>query len=209
MLEGLRRSQRWVLAILIVALGLTFVFFLAVGGGSGFGSQGSAAVAVRVGKRQFDWRDVDRIRQRQIDEYRRTLGDAFDPSAAEQYLEQMAASALVESALLAREGERMGLRVGEGEMRAFLRSVPGGTTADGRIDREAWTAHAEREYGSVSRFEDALRDDLLARRCGRRPAWTTPRSTRCSRRTPRGCGPPTTSARPSSTSPSRCALATS
>jgi peptidyl-prolyl cis-trans isomerase D len=167
MLEGLRRSQRWVLAILIVALGLTFVFFLAVGGGSGFGSQGSAAVAVRVGKRQFDWRDVDRIRQRQIDEYRRTLGDAFDPSAAEQYLEQMAASALVESALLAREGERMGLRVGEGEMRAFLRSVPGGTTADGRIDREAWTAHAEREYGSVGRFEDALRDDLLARRAAR------------------------------------------
>jgi peptidyl-prolyl cis-trans isomerase D len=166
MLEGLRRSQRWVLSLLIVVLAATFVFFLAVGGGGGFGGAGPQ-VAVRVGDRQFDWRDVDRIRQRQIDEYRRTLGDAFDPTAAADYLEQMAANALVEGAILAREGERMGLRVGEGEMRAFLRSIPGGTTPDGRLDREAWTAHAEREYGSVARFEAALREDLLARRAAR------------------------------------------
>lgn len=162
MLEGLRRSQRWVLSVLIVVLAATFVFFLAVGGG-GLGGPGPQ-VAVRVGDRQFDWRDLDRIRQRQIEEYRRTLGDAFDPTAATEYLDQMAANALVEGAILAREGKRMGLRIGEGEMRAFLRSIPGGTTAEGRIDRDAWTAHAEREYGSVARFEAALREDLLARR---------------------------------------------
>ena len=167
MLDSLRRSQRWVLSVVIVALAGGLVFFLAVGGSFGRLRGQAPEIAVRVGDRQFDWRDLDRIRQRQIDEYRRALGDAFDPNAAAQYLEQMAANTLVESAILAREAQRMGLRIGEGEMRAFLRSVPGGTKPDGRLDREAWTAHAEREYGSVARFEAALREDLLARRTAR------------------------------------------
>jgi peptidyl-prolyl cis-trans isomerase D len=162
MLQVLRRGQRWVLWLVIVALAAGMVFFLAVGSGSWFGQP--AHVAVAVGSRQFDFRDFDRVRQQQIDEFRRTLGDAFDPQSAGEYLDQMAANSLVQVAILAQEGERLGLRVGEQEMRAFLRTVPGGTGSDGRLDRQAWTDHAEREYGSVARFEAALRDDLLARK---------------------------------------------
>ena len=166
MLQVLRRSQRWILWLVIFVLGGAFVFFLGSGRGSRFRGAG-AQVAVRVGDRQFDFRDLDRVRERQIQEYRRALGDAFDPSAAADYLDQLAAQSLVQLAILAEEAKRLGLRVGEGEIREYLRGVPGGTAADGRIDRDVWTQHAEREYGSVVRFEAALREDLLARKTSR------------------------------------------
>lgn len=162
MLKVLRRGQRWILAVSIVLVGGAFVVFVP-GTGDQWGST-SDHVAVAVGDRQFDFRDLDRMRQQQIAEFRRTLGDAFDPETASEYLDQMAATSLVQVAILAQEAERLGLRVGEQEMREFLRSVPGGTAPDGRIDRSAWIDHAEREYGSVTRFEAALRDDLLARK---------------------------------------------
>ena len=93
MLQIMRRGQRWVLWFVIVVVGGAFVFFLGSGGGSGPSS--SAQVAVRVGDRKFDFRDLDRVRQAQIAEYRRVLGDAFDPEAARDYLDQMAAGSLV------------------------------------------------------------------------------------------------------------------
>jgi peptidyl-prolyl cis-trans isomerase D len=165
MLQVLRRGQRWVMALVVVAVGGGMVFFLAVGGG--WGRQAQPHIAVTVGDRQFDWRDFERVRQRHADEFRRALGDAFDAEQAADYLDQSAAGSLVQMAILAEEGERLGLRVAPEEMREYLRGVPGGTGADGRIDRDAWTQHAEREYGSVSRFEAALRDDLLARKASR------------------------------------------
>jgi peptidyl-prolyl cis-trans isomerase D len=165
MLQVLRRGQRWILWLVIFLVGGAFVFFLGSGGGSPFGP--SAQVAVGVGDRQFDFRDLDRVRERQIQEYRRALGDAFDPSAAADYLDQLAAQSLVQLAILAGEAERLGLRVGPEEIREYLRAIPGGTAPDGRIDRDAWTQHAEREYGSVVRFEAALREDLLARKAAR------------------------------------------
>lgn len=166
MLQVLRRGQRWILWLVIVVVGGAFVVLYGSGSGGGGGMSGPQ-VAIRVGKRQFDYRDFDRIRQSQIAEYRRALGDSFDPEAAGPYLDQLAAGTLVQMAILAGEAERMGLRVGPDEIRAYLRTVPGGIDAEGRLDREAWTNHAEREYGSVSRFEAALRDELLARKAGR------------------------------------------
>jgi len=165
MLQIMRRGQRWILWVVIFVVGAAFVFFLGSGGGGGMAP--GAQVAVRVGEREFDFRDLDRVRQAQIAEYRRALGDAFDPEAAGDYLDQLAAGSLVQMAILAGEAERLGLRVGPSEIREYLRAVPGGLDAEGRLDRRIWTDHAEREYGSVTRFEAALRDELLARKAGR------------------------------------------
>jgi len=165
MLQIMRRGQRWILWVVIFVVGGAFVFFLGSGGGGGPAT--SAQVAVRVGDRQFDFRDLDRVRQAQIAEYRRVLGDAFDPEAARDYLDQMAAGSLVQLAILAGEAERLGLRVGPKEMRDYLRTVPGGLDSEGRLDRQIWTDHAEREYGSVTRFEAAIRDQLLAQKAQR------------------------------------------
>jgi peptidyl-prolyl cis-trans isomerase D len=163
MLQILRRGQRWILSLVILVIGFAFVFFL--GGGSVQSPFGpSAKVAVAAGDREFDFREWDRTREAIVNDYRRALGESFDPEAARDVLDQMTANRLVSRAILAAEAERLGLRVGQDELRDFLRSTPGGAGTDGRIDREAWLQYAERDYGSVSRFEDALREDLLAQK---------------------------------------------
>jgi peptidyl-prolyl cis-trans isomerase D len=163
MLQILRRGQRWILSLVILVIGFAFVFFL--GGGSFQSPFGiSPQVAVAVGDRAYDYREFDRTRQALVDDYRRALGDSFDPETARDTLDQQTASRLVSRAILAAEAERLGLRVGTAELRDFLRSTPGGAGTDGRIDRDAWLQYAERDYGSVSRFEDALREDLMAQK---------------------------------------------
>lgn len=163
MLQILRRGQRWILSLVILVIGFAFVFFL--GGGSFQSPFGvSPQVAVAVGDRLYDYREFDRTRQALVDDYRRALGDSFDPETARDAIDQQTASRLVSRAILAAEAERLGLRVGTDELRTFLRSTPGGSGTDGRIDRDAWLQYAERDYGSVSRFEDALREDLMAQK---------------------------------------------
>ena len=94
MLQIMRRGQRWIMWFVIVVVGGAFVFFLGSGGG-GPGGAAPQYVAVDVDGRRYDMRDVDRVRQRQVAEYRRTLGDAFDPETAADFLDEMAARVLV------------------------------------------------------------------------------------------------------------------
>ena len=83
MLEVLRRSQRWIMWIVIVGVGLVFTVF--VGAGSPTLNPGAAAV-VQVSDFRFDPRDVERVRRIQEQEYRRILGDAYDSTAASAIL---------------------------------------------------------------------------------------------------------------------------
>jgi peptidyl-prolyl cis-trans isomerase D len=166
MLAVLRRGQRWILWLVIVGVGAVFVLYLGIG--SGFdGGAGDPETVVAVGERRYDARDVLRVRARQEEEYRRVLGDGFDAEAASDFLDENAASLLMRVALLAGEAERLGLRASDDEVRAYLRSIPGVLGEDGKVDRDAITQWAEREYGSLKRFQQALRDDLLARKLGR------------------------------------------
>jgi len=143
MLRFMRRSSRWVMWIVIIAV-------------------------VAVGDRSYDTRDVLRVRQSQEAQLRQNLGDAFDPDAASDYLDQSAASMLLRQALLAREAERMGLTVSDAEIRGYLRELPGAADEEGRLQREVITAYAERNFGSLRRFQEALRDELLAAKASRR-----------------------------------------
>jgi peptidyl-prolyl cis-trans isomerase D len=166
MLQIMRRGQRWIMWFVIVVVGGAFVFFLGGGGGL-LGGGPPQYVAVDVDGRRYDMRDVDRVRQRQVAEFRRTLGDAFDPDTAADYLDEMAARTLIRRAILAREAERMGIRVTDAEVREYLRAIPGAADDEGRIDQDIVTTYAEREYGTLVRFEASLRDDLLAQKTSR------------------------------------------
>ena len=141
-----------------------FVLYLGVGGGSG--ASGNASTVVAVGGRQFDARDVLRVRQRQEEEYRRVLGDGFDPKAASDQLDESAAGLLLRTALLADEAHRVDLRVSDAEVRRYLRQLT--RAEDGTaLDQDLVINYAQREYGSLKRFQEALRDDLLAQKLAR------------------------------------------
>lgn len=168
MLRFMRRSSRWVMWIVIVGVGAVFVLYLGIGGG--FGRAPEADVVVAVGDRHFDARTVLRIRQQQEARLRSQLGDAFDPEAASEFLDQSAASQLLRQALLARAAERMGFTVSDAEVRAYLRRLPGALDEAGQLNRAGITAFAESNYGSLRRFQEALRDEILATKASRRIA---------------------------------------
>ncbi len=164
MLRTMRESSKWIMWLVIVAVGAVFVLYLGIGGG--FRGTGGADTVVDVDGRRFTARDVYRIRQRQEAEYRRALGDGFDATNAE-FLDEMAASTLLRMALLADAAEELGLRASDEEIRRYLRQIPGTVDESGRLDQMVITNYAERDYGSVRRFQEALRDELLVQKIGR------------------------------------------
>lgn len=165
MLRIMRESSQWIMWVVILGVGAVFVLYLGIGGG--FQSSGGPGVVVDVDGRRFTTRDVYRVRQRQEAEYRRVLGDDFDSSNASEFLDEMAASSLMRMALVAHTGEQMGLRVSDEEVRAYLKRMSGAVDESGRLDRDVITSYAEREYGSVRRFQEALRDEILMRKVSR------------------------------------------
>ena len=161
MLETLRRGQRWIMALVIAGVGFVFVFYLGLGGAPGGGGTGSNAV-VEVEELRFGPRDVDRVRRQQEQQYRQALGDAFDESAADQ-LDALAASILVNQAILAREARELGLVVSDDEVRDYVRrQIPGATDANGALHAEALRDWAEGEFGTESRFVELVRMEVLA-----------------------------------------------
>jgi len=164
MLRILRQGQRWVLWFVIVVVGGVFVFYLGVGGAGG--PQGEDTV-VEVAGRRYSTRDVDRVRRGLEESYRQRLGDSFDRDAIAPFLDESSARSLLRVGLLASEAERLGLQVTDPEIRDYLRSIPGAADPQGRIDREVVTQYAERNFGSVRRFQETLRDELLASKTNR------------------------------------------
>ncbi len=165
MLRTMRERSRWLMWLVIVGVGAVFVLYLGIGGGFR-GGPGVDSV-VEVDGRRFTARDVYRVRERQEAEYRRMLGDDFDAAGAADFLDQMAATMLMRLALLANAAEDLGLRVSDEEIRNYLKRIPGAVDDSGQLNQVAVTDHAERNFGSVRRFQEALRDELLVQKIGR------------------------------------------
>jgi peptidyl-prolyl cis-trans isomerase D len=161
MLETLRRGQRWIMALVIAGVGFVFVFYLGLGGAPGGGGSGAGAV-VEVDDLRFGPRDVDRVRRQQEEQYRQALGDAFDESAADQ-LDALAASLLVNQAILSREARQLGLVASDEEVREYVRrQIPGAADESGRLQTQALREWAEGEFGTEARFVELVRMEVLA-----------------------------------------------
>jgi peptidyl-prolyl cis-trans isomerase D len=164
MLRILRKGSRAVLWVVIIGVGAVFVLYLGFQG-SFAPAEGSGPV-VQVGDVSFEGRDLERVRFGMEQRYREALGDQFDAEQARSFLVDSAASTLLRSGLLAFLGEQLGLSVSDAEVREYLRSS--GLVDDaGKLDRAAITDYAEREFGSVRRFQERLRGDLLAEKTSR------------------------------------------
>ena len=161
MLETLRRGSRWLMILIIGAIALVFTLYLGFQGS--FQRANPEGVVIRVAERSYDLRDFDRYRLNLENAFRQQMGDAFDATAAKDYIDQSAASALLRNGLFAYEAERMGLVAGDDEVRDYFRSIPGVLDSDGTVLEDV-VANIERQYGNATRFRAALRDELLARK---------------------------------------------
>jgi peptidyl-prolyl cis-trans isomerase D len=163
-LDVLRRGSRAVLWVVIIGVGSVFVLYLGFQGS--FAPSAAGGAVVRAGDYAFDGRDLDRVYQNTVQGYREALGDQFDAEAARGFLVDSAGNALLRQALLAWQGERMGLTTSDAEIRDYLRQI-GFADGEGRLDRDRITQVAESEFGSVRRFQERVRTDLLADKTAR------------------------------------------
>lgn len=161
----LRSGQRWILWIVIVGVGGVFAFTFGLGGGSV--QQSQAGDVVIVDKQRFTLRDLARIRDRQEAKYRERFGDTVDTLVEGGQLDEFAAETLVRFGILTREAQELGLVVTDREVRDYLKNISGAVSEEGTLNRDAVTQFAEREYGSVRRFQEQIRGELLSRKFSR------------------------------------------
>ncbi len=164
MLQILRRGSRVVLWVVIIGVGGVFVLYLGFQGS--FAPAPGSSPVVRAGHYSFDGRDFERVRQGMEQRYREALGEQFDAEAARGFLVESAGGVLLRSALLAWQGDHMGLTASDAEIRDYLKDS-GLADGEGRLDRERITQYAESEFGSLRRFQERLRAELLAEKTAR------------------------------------------
>lgn len=166
MLRFIRQGQRWIVTAMVVAIGAVFILFFGPWDFSQTG--GSEDVPVVVDGEQFDRQDVLRVRQQLEQRYREAMGDQFDAAAASLQLQDQAVRQIVDRAILAAEARRLGLAASDKEVDQLIRQTFSDfRDEDGRLSEERARNYVVYEWGSVRRFKEEVRNDIVLRKLGR------------------------------------------
>ncbi len=141
----------WILmAMLILGLG-------------GFGARnfgGSVQSIGTVGDREIDVRDYARALQREISAVSAQVGQPLSFEQAQALgIDQAVQARVLASAALDNEADRIGLSVGDEEVRKRLMAVPAFQGIDGKFDRDTYALTLKQEGLSEGEFETKLRDE--------------------------------------------------
>jgi len=166
MLRFIRQGQRWLVTALVAAIGGVFVLFF--GPWDFSRNAGSTNTPISVDGVQYTSDDLARVRSNIEQQYRDSLGDQFDAVSKNLQIPDRAVRQLVDRAILAGEARRMGLAAGTGEVDGVIREAFSGfRDDDGHLDEEQARAYVVYEWGSVRRFKQEVRTDVLLRKLGR------------------------------------------
>jgi peptidyl-prolyl cis-trans isomerase D len=155
MLKFIRRGQRWVTALFVVAIGGAFVFFIGLGGPL-TGPSGGALI--EVGPYRFGLREFERSRAQREQSFQEQLGDQYDAKAVEDMLIDLAARDLIDRAVMALAAQDLGIAVAKREVERSVLTVPAFRDEQGRFDAERFENWAQWEYGSQRNF---LREERM------------------------------------------------
>lgn len=141
----------WILmAMLVLGLG-------------GFGARnfgGSTTALGTVGDREIDLRDYARALQREISAVSAQIGQPLSFTQAEAFgIDRTVQARVIASAALDNEADRIGLSVGDAEVRKQLMAVPAFQGLDGKFDRDTYALTLKQEGLSETAFEAKLRDE--------------------------------------------------
>lgn len=155
MMRILRQGQRWIIAALIGTVGLVFVVTFGVG--TGRLSRPSDTV-IAVGKEAYSLRHVARIRSNIEEQYRKQMKIDSESKEFRKILNQTALQTAVQQAILTAEAKRLGIVVGDDEVRATIQSYF--SDESGKFSLEQYRDYTERNFGSQHAFEEVIREDL-------------------------------------------------
>lgn len=159
MLETLRRGQRWLTGLFVLAVGGVFIFFIGLGQPL---QGGRANTIVQVGPYEYGLDVFARTRERREDQIQESVGEGYDARAMRDTIDQLTIQSLVDRALLTLEGEALGLKVAKQEIERIVRSAGIFRGEDGRFDRDAYQKYTEYEFGTERNFVEEQREGLLA-----------------------------------------------
>jgi peptidyl-prolyl cis-trans isomerase D len=162
MLDILRSKSRSVLTYVLFGI-IIVVFVVSFGPGSqGCQVEGlSSHTAVEVDGYVVAPADYEEAYGNLFRTYQARVGQSFTRELADQLgLRNVAMNQLVDRVLVVQEAKRRGLRVTPDEVNRVVWSIPSFQT-DGRFDIELYRRAVRQSYGSESRFEERLVDDLL------------------------------------------------
>jgi peptidyl-prolyl cis-trans isomerase D len=168
MLDALRANKRGIITWAIVS-GIVIIFAINFGPGSfskrrgGDISGGTAQYAARVNGEIIGAQEYEKQLARMYDVYRAQSGGQLTRELAVQLgLPNQALDMLIERKVVVQEAKRRGIRVPDEEVRGEVAQNQA-FFVNGQFDREAYRDIARQNFGSETRFEEAIRDDLLYR----------------------------------------------
>ena len=166
MLDNLRANKGGLITYLFL-FAIIIVFVVSFGPGSfdkGCSGGQEAAWAARVDGQTITVPEYERAYSNLMRGFQQQAGQAFSRELAEQLgLSRIALDQVVDRALVVAEARRQGLAISDQELARTILEIPG-FKADGKFDREGYKRAVASAYGSESRFEVVLREDLLYQR---------------------------------------------
>jgi peptidyl-prolyl cis-trans isomerase D len=166
MLDNLRANKGGLITYLFL-FAIIIVFVVSFGPGSfdkGCSGGQEVAWAARVDGQTVTFPEYERAYSNLMRGFQQQAGQAFSRELAEQLgLSKIALDQVVDRALVVAEARRQGLAISDQELARTILEIPG-FQADGKFDREGYKRAVASAYGSESRFEMVLREDLLYQR---------------------------------------------
>jgi peptidyl-prolyl cis-trans isomerase D len=166
MLDNLRANKGGVITYVFL-FAIIIVFVVSFGPGSfdkGCSGGESQAWAARVNGETIQVAEYDRTYGNLLRNFQQQAGQAFSRELAEQLgLSRIALDQVVDRALVVAEARKQGLAISDEELARTILELPG-FQANGSFDREGYKRAVASAYGSESRFEAVLREDLLYQR---------------------------------------------
>ncbi len=152
----------WVLWLVIIV----FVLLLFTDYGP-TGQEGiNTATAATVGKYEITYADFERAYRQQEQQLEQVYGDRIDPDLARQMgLHNQVLDFLIAEKILEAEGERMGVRISDEEVRQAILDFPVFNDENGNfIGQEAYLSLLRNNRMTADGFESTMRQDMLVGR---------------------------------------------
>lgn len=165
MLKVLRDNVKYLSWILWVIIGL-FVLFVFVDFGTGVRGRGTVSWAAKVGSETVSQAEFQRAYASMDNRLRQMYGDQYTPEVAKQMqVPLQALNQAVTDKILLREARRIGLRVGDDEVRDEILAMPVFKDDQGKfVGEQQYSAILQQNRLSVASFEESVREDLLKRK---------------------------------------------
>ena len=166
MLDNLRANKGGIITYVFL-FAIIIVFVVSFGPGSfdkGCSGGQAPAWAARVNGETVSVAEYERTYANLMRNFQQQAGQAFSRELAEQLgLSKIALDQVIDRALVVAEARKQGLAISDQELARTILEIPG-FQAEGKFDRDGYKRAVASAYGSESRFESVLREDLLYQR---------------------------------------------